>query len=157
MLLMSFTSVSPRAGQHLLRSVDFIHTFTYFTMTSPLSPVCPEDMDWSQLYPEFFSDHQSTQKAAQVEFADIGCGYGGLLGMGWSSNPWYFLTIVTLTPVFIILMLTNTNTQPSIVDKGLSVRWYFLGVVFGCSIWGCCWLRTWSRDLAWKVLSLYTQ
>uniref|UniRef100_A0A8C7MQH9 tRNA (guanine-N(7)-)-methyltransferase n=1 Tax=Oncorhynchus kisutch TaxID=8019 RepID=A0A8C7MQH9_ONCKI len=47
------------------------HTFEY--------PVCPEDMDWSQLYPEFFSDHQSTQKAAQVEFADIGCGYGGLL------------------------------------------------------------------------------
>ncbi|XP_041747704.1 tRNA (guanine-N(7)-)-methyltransferase isoform X2 [Coregonus clupeaformis] len=47
------------------------HTFEY--------PVCPEDMDWSQLYPEFFSDHQSTKKAAQVEFADIGCGYGGLL------------------------------------------------------------------------------
>ncbi|XP_071017283.1 tRNA (guanine-N(7)-)-methyltransferase isoform X1 [Oncorhynchus clarkii lewisi] len=47
------------------------HTFEY--------PVCPEDMDWSQLYPEFFSDHQLTQKAAQVEFADIGCGYGGLL------------------------------------------------------------------------------
>uniref|UniRef100_A0A4W5P430 tRNA (guanine-N(7)-)-methyltransferase n=1 Tax=Hucho hucho TaxID=62062 RepID=A0A4W5P430_9TELE len=47
------------------------HTFEY--------PVCPGDMDWSQLYPEFFSDHQSTKKAAQVEFADIGCGYGGLL------------------------------------------------------------------------------
>lgn len=46
------------------------HTFEY--------PVCPETMDWSQLYPEFFSK-QSDEVRAQVEFADIGCGYGGLL------------------------------------------------------------------------------
>ncbi|KAL0978270.1 hypothetical protein UPYG_G00168220 [Umbra pygmaea] len=47
------------------------HTFEY--------PVSPEDMDWSQLYPEFFHDHQSSKGATRVEFADIGCGYGGLL------------------------------------------------------------------------------
>ncbi|XP_034022714.1 tRNA (guanine-N(7)-)-methyltransferase isoform X2 [Thalassophryne amazonica] len=47
------------------------HTFDY--------PVCPEDMDWSQLYPEFFSGPSSEKNCCQVEFADIGCGYGGLL------------------------------------------------------------------------------
>ncbi|RXN31945.1 tRNA (guanine-N(7)-)-methyltransferase [Labeo rohita] len=51
------------------------HTFQY--------PVCPEEMDWSKLYPEYFrpldgSGSPEKQKA-QVEFADIGCGYGGLL------------------------------------------------------------------------------
>lgn len=43
-----------------------------------ISPVCPEEMDWSQLYPHFFPGKED--KTHQVEFADIGCGYGGLLG-----------------------------------------------------------------------------
>ncbi|KAG7264777.1 hypothetical protein CRUP_007103 [Coryphaenoides rupestris] len=47
------------------------HTFEY--------PVCPEKMDWSQLYPDFFPGCQVEGGTAQVEFADIGCGYGGLL------------------------------------------------------------------------------
>nr|XP_055039248.1 tRNA (guanine-N(7)-)-methyltransferase [Misgurnus anguillicaudatus] len=47
------------------------HTFQY--------PVCPEEMDWSQLYPAYFSQRDDCEAQAQVEFADIGCGYGGLL------------------------------------------------------------------------------
>ncbi|XP_054640744.1 tRNA (guanine-N(7)-)-methyltransferase isoform X3 [Dunckerocampus dactyliophorus] len=48
------------------------HTFDY--------PVCPEEMDWATLYPHFCSEHQSNEeRTPQVEFADIGCGYGGLL------------------------------------------------------------------------------
>ncbi|XP_023415777.1 tRNA (guanine-N(7)-)-methyltransferase isoform X2 [Cavia porcellus] len=54
-------------------------------------PVKPEEMDWSELYPEFFAplnqnqshddpkDSEEKRVQAQVEFADIGCGYGGLL------------------------------------------------------------------------------
>ncbi|XP_070478013.1 tRNA (guanine-N(7)-)-methyltransferase isoform X2 [Equus przewalskii] len=54
-------------------------------------PVKPEEMDWSELYPEFFTpptqnqshddpkDENEKRVQAQVEFADIGCGYGGLL------------------------------------------------------------------------------
>uniref|UniRef100_A0A2K6SB52 tRNA (guanine-N(7)-)-methyltransferase n=2 Tax=Saimiri boliviensis TaxID=27679 RepID=A0A2K6SB52_SAIBB len=54
-------------------------------------PVKPEEMDWSELYPEFFApltqnqshddpkDEKEKRAQAQVEFADIGCGYGGLL------------------------------------------------------------------------------
>jgi 16S rRNA G1207 methylase RsmC len=33
-------------------------------------------MDWSKLYPQMSSD-------SRVEFADIGCGYGGLLGINY--------------------------------------------------------------------------
>lgn len=59
------------------------HSFDY--------PVRPSDMDWHQYYPEFFtapptSDVENGDKqlskpgnAKKVEFADIGCGYGGLL------------------------------------------------------------------------------
>ncbi|XP_064603531.1 tRNA (guanine-N(7)-)-methyltransferase-like [Liolophura sinensis] len=60
------------------------HSFDY--------PVRPSDYDWSKLYPDYFkpktteSRHddnkditESSQPTAQVEFADIGCGYGGLL------------------------------------------------------------------------------
>ena len=41
------------------------HTFSY--------PVSPDKMDWSQLYPS------SAVLDTNVEFLDIGCGYGGLL------------------------------------------------------------------------------
>lgn len=50
------------------------------------SPVNPEQMDWSSLYPDFSGhklpgDGDSTDQRKQcVEFADVGCGYGGLLG-----------------------------------------------------------------------------
>ncbi|CAL1608508.1 unnamed protein product [Knipowitschia caucasica] len=41
-------------------------------------PVNPQQMDWSRLYPNFFKDSDS-ELSPKVEFADIGCGYGGLL------------------------------------------------------------------------------
>ncbi|KAE8626715.1 hypothetical protein XENTR_v10006723 [Xenopus tropicalis] len=59
------------------------HTFQY--------PVKPEIMDWSEYYPDYFKplvpdsahddakDLQERKEQHQVEFADIGCGYGGLL------------------------------------------------------------------------------
>lgn len=67
-------------------------TVSYVSCLLPNSPVKPEEMDWSELYPEFFApltqnkshddpkDKRDEQSGAQVEFADIGCGYGGLLG-----------------------------------------------------------------------------
>ncbi|XP_069509457.1 tRNA (guanine-N(7)-)-methyltransferase [Ambystoma mexicanum] len=60
------------------------HTFDY--------PVKPEKMDWSEHYPEFLKPRptdlhhddamdrgEQKRLEVQVEFADIGCGYGGLL------------------------------------------------------------------------------
>ena len=40
------------------------------------SPATPNDMDWQQHFPAFAD---SLQSGKQVEFADIGCGFGGLL------------------------------------------------------------------------------
>ncbi|XP_025934056.1 tRNA (guanine-N(7)-)-methyltransferase isoform X2 [Apteryx rowi] len=43
-------------------------------------PARPEDMDWAQLYPAFFAPPAEGAAAPpRVEFADVGCGYGGLL------------------------------------------------------------------------------
>ncbi|KAM9859569.1 tRNA (guanine-N(7)-)-methyltransferase isoform 1-T1 [Aulostomus maculatus] len=47
------------------------HSFDY--------PVCPEEMDWSKLYPDVFTNTPPESETPHVEFADIGCGYGGLL------------------------------------------------------------------------------
>ncbi|XP_031572366.1 tRNA (guanine-N(7)-)-methyltransferase-like [Actinia tenebrosa] len=58
------------------------HTFDY--------PVCPDDMDWTSHYPAFYDKSSTEAENGQklitnnndkprVEFADIGCGYGGLL------------------------------------------------------------------------------
>ncbi|XP_015605439.1 tRNA (guanine-N(7)-)-methyltransferase [Cephus cinctus] len=45
-------------------------------------PSSPDEMDWSSLYPEFFLTTESQNEdvsTKKVEFADVGCGYGGLL------------------------------------------------------------------------------
>lgn len=40
------------------------------------SPVSPNEMKWEELYPTFTNDDGIKKN---VQFADIGCGYGGLL------------------------------------------------------------------------------
>ena len=46
-------------------------------------------MDWAAHYPLLTEPPDTTgchgDQKMQVEFADIGCGYGGLLGNDWSS------------------------------------------------------------------------
>lgn len=64
--------------------LDLVGVFFLF------SPKCPGQMDWSTLFPEFFQTPKEKEKHEDpadgmthpnVEFADIGCGYGGLLGV----------------------------------------------------------------------------
>ncbi|KAM9252119.1 tRNA (guanine-N(7)-)-methyltransferase [Cariama cristata] len=43
-------------------------------------PARPQDMDWAPLFPAFFPPAAPPgQPPPRVEFADVGCGYGGLL------------------------------------------------------------------------------
>ncbi|CAH1786765.1 unnamed protein product [Owenia fusiformis] len=56
-------------------------------------PTCPDTMNWHQYYPDHFKPHsedrdkhddvqdilEKKDDVSRVEFADIGCGYGGLL------------------------------------------------------------------------------
>lgn len=41
-------------------------------------PRSPADMDWSKLYPHYYNEDEK-KFTSQVEIADIGCGYGGLM------------------------------------------------------------------------------
>jgi tRNA (guanine-N7-)-methyltransferase len=48
-------------------------------------PTCPATMDWSTHYPTFFEapsaegEGSGAGKGKRVEFADVGCGFGGLI------------------------------------------------------------------------------
>jgi tRNA (guanine-N7-)-methyltransferase len=42
-------------------------------------PVCPSEKDWSVHYPKLCDVSIPKETQPKVEFADIGCGYGGLL------------------------------------------------------------------------------
>lgn len=58
------------------------------------SPVKPSEMNWKKLYPAFYSD--DSRGCNEVKFADVGCGYGGLLGTlkcGISLVYWYYFYI----------------------------------------------------------------
>lgn len=87
--------------------------------TNPIADHCldyprtPEEMDWSSLYPAYFTkndessgDRKETnaQKATvqQVEFADVGCGYGGLL--------------VSLSPLFPNTLILGMEIRLKVAD-----------------------------------------
>lgn len=56
----------------MIRLIGFLHFYR---------PLKPEEMDWSEHYPDFYQSGQTiSSNCHKVEFADIGCGYGGLLG-----------------------------------------------------------------------------
>ncbi|XP_072105962.1 tRNA (guanine-N(7)-)-methyltransferase [Mobula birostris] len=92
------------------------HAFEY--------PVRPEEMDWSQYYPEYFKPHSDkghhdddkdvtdNNLKFQVEFADIGCGYGGLL--------------VELSPLFpnslILGLEIRVKVSDYVIDRIKSLR-----------------------------------
>ncbi|KAL6434477.1 hypothetical protein ACFW04_006103 [Cataglyphis niger] len=74
-------------------------------------PIKPELMDWSTLYPQYFSNNtEETQK--RVEFADVGCGYGGLL--------------VALSPMFpnnlILGMEIRVKVSDYVMDRIAALR-----------------------------------
>ncbi|XP_045473308.1 tRNA (guanine-N(7)-)-methyltransferase isoform X2 [Harmonia axyridis] len=71
-------------------------------------------MDWSTYYPEIIKDNSNTK---QVEFADIGCGYGGLL--------------VTLSPMFpeslMIGMEIRVKVSDYVIDRIKALRSQYPG------------------------------
>ncbi|XP_038053128.1 tRNA (guanine-N(7)-)-methyltransferase-like [Patiria miniata] len=78
------------------------HSFEY--------PVDPDGMDWSDLYPAFCAGSQAecgtsnseSQPKAQVEFLDVGCGYGGLL--------------VSLSPMFPRTLMLGMEIRMKVSD-----------------------------------------
>jgi tRNA (guanine-N7-)-methyltransferase len=80
------------------------HTFDY--------PVDPSRMDWSKLFPKMFGVQNSDSGLPQVEFADVGCGYGGLL--------------VSLSPMFpqtlMIGMEIRVKVSDYVIDRIVALR-----------------------------------
>jgi len=74
-------------------------------------PVSPDRYDWSVHYPTYFPA-ASPEAARKVEFADIGCGYGGL--------------IVNLSPMFpenlIVGMEIRDKVTQYVEDRLVSLR-----------------------------------
>ena len=80
-------------------------------------PIKPDSMNWSSLYPDYFSKNEGDSKEdsvphKRVEFADIGCGYGGLL--------------VTLSPMFpdnlILGMEIRVKVSDYVMDRIAALR-----------------------------------
>ncbi|XP_076653652.1 tRNA (guanine-N(7)-)-methyltransferase [Halictus rubicundus] len=80
-------------------------------------PVKPDEMNWSSLYPHYFSKSESESDGKDVEqklveFADVGCGYGGLL--------------VTLSPMFpdtlILGMEIRVKVSDYVMDRIAALR-----------------------------------
>lgn len=86
-------------------------------------------MDWSTLYPDFFTGNPSEKETPRVEFADIGCGYGGLLG-SWPSTvctdnyfALYYLIATSIHhhPLFFLSVELST-LFPDKLMLGLEIR-----------------------------------
>ncbi|KNE92689.1 hypothetical protein, variant 1 [Puccinia striiformis f. sp. tritici PST-78] len=88
-------------------------------------PARPEEMDWSKHYPNFFPSPKPTPKGEQennqctdidakkvVEFADVGCGFGGLL--------------IAMAPLFPGKLMLGLEIRPHVCqyveDKILALR-----------------------------------
>nr|CAD7401422.1 unnamed protein product [Timema cristinae] len=78
-------------------------------------PRTPDEMDWSILYPKYFPGTSSKGPSLtdkHVEFADVGCGYGGLL--------------VTLCPMFpetlILGMEIRVKVSDYVMDRIAALR-----------------------------------
>ncbi|XP_068722946.1 tRNA (guanine-N(7)-)-methyltransferase-like [Montipora capricornis] len=71
-------------------------------------PVSPDAMDWRTLFPAFYSEKAETNGSSsentisKVEFADIGCGYGGLL--------------VNLSPMFPSTLMVGMEIRLKVSD-----------------------------------------
>ncbi|CAH7683664.1 putative methyltransferase-domain-containing protein [Phakopsora pachyrhizi] len=84
-------------------------------------PACPEQMDWSKHFPKYFnspteeeevSEEKVKEELRMVEFADVGCGFGGLL--------------IALAPLFPDTLMLGMEIRPNVCqyvgDKILALR-----------------------------------
>lgn len=100
-LLLTTASISNQICLNLVKYLAVIGIF---------SPITPSHMDWSKYYPERVNPKEKINP--EVEFADIGCGYGGLL--------------ITLSPMFpdnlIIGMEIRVKVSDYVMDRIAALR-----------------------------------
>ena len=89
-----------------------LHAFFQLIITFVIllldSPVSPDVMDWRTVFPAFYPEKIEAngnldRTVPKVEFADIGCGYGGLLGRVTTLKVTGIL-ITTMILMFVLLL-----------------------------------------------------
>lgn len=63
----------------------------------------PDAYNWATHYPAHFPP-QTTEPLKKVEFADIGCGYGGLIGMFYNNNYFFKYNEYIFIILFILII-----------------------------------------------------
>lgn len=104
------------------------------------SPVCPGKMNWSKLYPDLFTGSLSETEPPRVEFADIGCGYGGLLGTTHS---------LCIKTTFSLLLLRNLHHVCVFIFSAL--QWSYLHSSQISSSW--VWRSGWKCQIMFRIVS----
>lgn len=134
-----YRTLCPRSLQHFIEitletlntgpSLPGLARLNSKMFLSAFSPVCPEEMDWSELYPHFFAGGALEKQTSRVEFADIGCGYGGLLGSSLNRphSPAPDLTELTPSSISPLCLFCHypVELSPLFPDKlmlGLEIR-----------------------------------
>lgn len=87
-------------------------------------------MDWSNLYPDFFTGNPTEKESPQVEFADIGCGYGGLLG---STRR------LSIKTTFRFLLLLNLHHVCVFILSALQWSYLHFSQINSCWVWRSGW------------------
>jgi tRNA (guanine-N7-)-methyltransferase len=82
-------------------------------------------MDWSTNYPQYYGPEATiTESTPKVEFADLGCGYGGLL-----------IALATLFPEKLMLgMEIRKKVEDYVHNKIIALRQNHPGQYQNCSI-----------------------
>ena len=86
--------------------------YVLYVLLFCFSPISPAHVDWHKYYPVHFNSADQLSKCPergqekQVEMADIGCGYGGLLGKFykllfeiWSYYHFFFVCVCIILQI----------------------------------------------------------
>lgn len=104
--------MAPLPQKRYFRQRAHSNPFSDHCLNYPLNPSC---MDWDKLFPDAGDK--------KVEFLDVGCGYGGLLG-----NTLLFLIQVSLSPIYDSLILgleLRTKVAAYVSDRITALRSQF--------------------------------
>lgn len=75
-------------------------------------PISPTQFDYSQHYPQFFASPDQPDGSKKIQFADVGCGFGGLL-----------ISLATLFPeILMIGMELRDKVTEYVKERILSLR-----------------------------------
>ena len=74
LVVVNFLNINRTPSDEFTKCNDYLQIFYV------LSPVDPLSLQWEDYFGQSEDDPQAKRQKLEVQFADVGCGYGGLLG-----------------------------------------------------------------------------